>query len=77
MVCGGNAANKKMPHTPPNISPKIWKKKKRKRKLSVYVCNMLIATHISPHPYKYSLSSNGRAHACREDAGSNPAVSYK
>ena len=31
--------------------------------------------HKRTRPYKYSLSSNGRAHAWREDAGSNPAVS--
>ena len=39
------------------------------------VCKILIATHKHTRYCEYSLSSNGRAHAWREDAGSNPAVS--
>ena len=66
-VCEGNAA--KAPHThnllfsKKKIKKTNWKKKK---------WNFVKSRYVSA---KYSLSSNGRAHDLRGDAGSNPAVS--
>ena len=89
-VCGGNATthNKIRPlHThhklfsKKNYKKEIWKKNMKKKekkkkemkfiKSSVCFCKKHCVTHTN----KYSLSSKGRAHAMRGDAGSNPAAS--
>ena len=77
-VCGGNGAthNKKRTlHTHHRLfsTKKIKKEKKKKLNLLKAVC--VCKKYCTTHAYKYSLSSKGRAHALRGDAGSNPAGS--